>query len=153
MVAMVIYPDKAILYLGTNGVLRSATNVLAHTADVFGNNWQIGHDNNGGNATRTFNGLIDEVSVFTQSLSPTRIAAYYQAGLQGGVTITNIGVAPTTLQFTSINAVSGQAVLQWIGNGTLQEAASVLGPWTNSAYQVNPAVVPISGNRFYRLHQ
>ena len=32
MVAMVIYPDKAILYLGTNGALGSATNVLAHTS-------------------------------------------------------------------------------------------------------------------------
>jgi len=153
MVAMVIYPDKAILYLGTNGVLRSATNVLAHTSDVFGNNWQIGHDNNSGNATRTFNGLIDEVSVFTQSLSPARLAAYYQAALQGGVQLTNIGIAPTALQFTSINAVSGQAVLQWIGSGTLQEATNIQGPWTNSAYQTDPAVIPISGNRFYRLHQ
>jgi len=153
MVAMVIYPDKAILYLGTNGVLRSATNVLAHTSDVFGNNWQIGHDNNSANATRTFNGLIDEVAVFTQSLSPARLAAYYQAALQGGVLITNIGTAPQTLEFTSINAVAGQAVLQWIGSGTLQEAGSILGPWTNSANQSVPAVIPISGNRFYRLHQ
>jgi hypothetical protein len=153
MVAMVIYPDKAILYLGTNGVLRSATNVLAHTADVLGNNWQIGHDNNANNATRTYNGLIDEVAVFTQSLSPARLAAYYQAALVGGTQITNIGVAPTILKFTSINAVSGQAVLQWVGSGTLQEAASILGPWTNSAYQTVPAVIPIAGNRFYRLHQ
>lgn len=153
MVAMVIYPDKAILYLGTNGVLRSATNVLAHTSDVFGNSWQIGHDNSGGNASRTYNGLIDEVAVFTQSLSPSRLAAYYQAALVGGTQITNIGIAPNILEFTSINAVSGQAVLQWVGSGTLKEATSILGPWTNSAYQTNPAVIPIAGNRFYRLHQ
>jgi hypothetical protein len=153
MVATVIYPDKAILYLGTNGVLRSATNVLAHTADVFGNNWQIAHDNNSGNGSRTFNGFIDEVAVFTQSLSPARLAAYYQAALQGGVQISNISSAPETLEFTSINAVSGQAVLQWIGSGTLQEATSILGPWSNSANQNDPAIIPLSGNRFYRLHQ
>ena len=71
----------------------------------------------------------------------------------GGTQITNIGVAPNILKFTSINAVSGQVVLQWVGSGTLQEAVSILGPWTNSAYQTDPAVIPISGNRFYRLHQ
>jgi hypothetical protein len=153
LVAMVIYPDKAILYLGTNGVLRSATNVLAHTSDVFGNNWQIGHDNNGGNATRTFNGYVDEVAVFNASISPPRLAAYFQAALQGGVLLTNTGVTPDTLQFTSVNAVSGQVVLQWLGAGTLQEASSLLGPWGTSTYQNNPVVSPISGNRFYRLHR
>ncbi|HEV2207639.1 MAG TPA: LamG-like jellyroll fold domain-containing protein [Verrucomicrobiae bacterium] len=153
MVAMVIYPSEAILYLGTNGVLRSATNTLAHTSDVFGNNWQIGHDNNGGDASRTFNGMIDEVAVFAQSVAPAELARYYQAALQGGVQITNIGVTPATLEFTSINAVSGQVVLQWLGVGTLQEAPAVLGPWTNSTSQGNPTVAPIVGNRFYRLHR
>ncbi|HWV98267.1 MAG TPA: LamG-like jellyroll fold domain-containing protein [Candidatus Acidoferrum sp.] len=153
LVAMVIYPDKAILYLGSTGTLRSATNVLAHTSDVFGNNWQIGHDNSGGNATRTFNGLLDEVAVFTQSLSPARISAYYQAALQGGVLLTNLSVTPNALQFTEINAVSGQVVLQWLGTGTLQESTNLLGPWTLSPFQNNPAIAPMSGIRFYRLHQ
>jgi hypothetical protein len=153
LIAMVVYPDKAILYLGTNSVLRSATNVLAHTSDVFGNNWQIGHDNNGGNATRTFNGYIDEVAVFTQSITPARLAAYYQAALQGGVVVTNSGVSPNTLQFTSVNAVSGHVVLQWLGGGTLQEATNLLGPWVTSPFQGNPVIAPISGNRFYRLRR
>ncbi len=153
LVAMVIYPDKAILYLGSTGALRSATNLIAHTSDVFGNNWQIGHDNNGGNATRTFNGLIDEVAVFTRSISPARIAAYYQAALQGGVLLTNLSVTPSGLRFTSINPVAGQVVLQWLGAGTLEESTNLPGPWVPSPYQNNPVVAPISGNRFYRLRQ
>jgi hypothetical protein len=153
LVAMVIYPDKAILYLGSTGTLRSATNILAHTSDVFGNNWQIGHDNSGANASRTFNGLIDEVAVFNHSISPARVAAYYQAALQGGVLLTNLGVTPSGLQFTSINLVSDQVILQWLGAGTLEESTNLLGPWILSPYQNNPVVAPASGNRYYRLRQ
>lgn len=153
LAAMVIYPDKAILYLGSTGTLRSATNLLSHTADVFGNNWQIGHDNSGGNATRTFNGYIDEVAVFTHSASPDRIAAFYLAALQGGVLVTNVGTTPAAWQFTSIDVVSEQVVLQWLGTATLQESTNLLGPWIVSPYQSNPVVAPISENRFYRLRQ
>jgi hypothetical protein len=155
LAAMVIYPSQAIVYLANSNGLRSATNPIAHTSDVFGNNWQIGHDNNSGSndGTRTFNGMIDEVAVFNQSLSPARIAAEYQAALQSAVQVTNSGVAPNVLKFTSVDAVSGQVVLQWIGVGTLQEATNLLGPWSTSAYQSDPAIVPISGNRFYRLKQ
>jgi hypothetical protein len=153
LAALVIYPSQAILYLGTTNGLRSATNPIAHTPDVFGNNWQIGNDNNDGanDGSRGFNGMIDEVAVFTQSLPPARIAAEYQAALQGGAQITNAAVTPSTLQFTSVDAVAGHVVLQWLGAGTLQEATNILGPWSVSAYQTAPAIVPISGNRFYRL--
>jgi len=155
LVGMVIYPSQAILYLGTTNGLRAATNVLAHTSDVFGDNWQIGHDNSSGSndGTRTFNGMIDEMAVFNRSLLPARIAAYYRAALRGGVQVTNSGVAPNTLRFISVQVVSGQVVLQWLGTGTLQEATNVLGPWRVSAYQNDPAIAPISGNRFYRLQQ
>jgi hypothetical protein len=155
LASMVIYPNQAILYVGNSNGLRSATNVIAHTSDVFGNNWQIGHDNNNGNndGSRTFNGMIDEVAVFNQTLPPGRIAAEFQAAFQSGVQVTNAGVTPNVLKFTSVDAVSGQVVLQWIGIGKLQEATNLLGPWSTSAYQNDPAIAPIAGNRFYRLQQ
>ncbi len=155
LVAMVIYPNQAILYLGTTNSLRSATNVLAHTSDVFGNNWQIGSDNSSGanDGSRTFNGLIDEVAVFTKSLPPARISAEYVAAFQGGSQLTNLTVSPNTLQFTSVDAVNGQVVLQWLGVATLEESTSVTGPWSPSAYQNPPVIAPLSGNRFYRLHR
>jgi hypothetical protein len=149
---LVVYPDQAIVYLGTSNSLISATNAIPHTPDVFGNNWRIGNDEDG-DPGRTFNGTIDEVAVFASSLPPTRIAAYYQAATQGGVQVTNIGLTPTTLQFTSINAVDDQVILQWLGLGTLQETTNLAGPWLISPYQHNPVVAPISGNRFYRLQQ
>jgi hypothetical protein len=151
MVAMVIYPEKAILYLANPNGLFSATNAIAHSSDVFGNNWQIGHDNNSGNSTRTFNGYIDEVAVFTKSLAPDRIAAYYQAASQAGVSITNGPVNGGGLRFTAINVLDGEVVLQWLGTAILEEAPDVNGPWIASANQNNPSVAPASGTRFFRL--
>ncbi len=155
MVAMVIYPDKAILYMANTNGLFSATNAIPHTSDVFGNNWQIGHDNNSGNnnGTRTFNGFIDEVSVFTKSVSPDQIAAYYQAATQLGVAVTNGPISSGGLRFTAINVIDGHVVLQWLGNAILEEATDLNGPWTASANQNNPSVAPAASIRFFRLRQ
>ncbi len=50
--------------------------------------------------------------------------------------------------------VTAQGVtIAWTGNGTLQEAASVSGPWTDSTSQANPQTVPATGAKFYRLKQ
>jgi len=90
-VALVVTPTNATIYYGNSGVLQSAVNVLAHTSDVFGNNWQIGSDNNDGlnDGARNFNGLIDEVAVFTYSLSPGQIQQLYSVGEFGApVTLT-----------------------------------------------------------------
>jgi len=57
------------------------------------------------------------------------------------------------LKFTAIAFSAGQAVIQWSGSGTLQEATNLAGPWADSANQANPQSVPVSGVRFYRLRQ
>ena len=58
-VAMVIEPTQATLHLCNTNGHHSATNAIAHTADVFANNWRIGDDGNDPllPAARTFNGL------------------------------------------------------------------------------------------------
>ena len=70
-VALVVSPTNAILYMYNAQGELSATNVLNHTSDVFGNNWRIGKDdnNNADDGSRTFTGMIDEVTVFTRSLT------------------------------------------------------------------------------------
>src|SRR5439155_15190747 len=80
-VALVLSPTDAILYMANSSGLFSATNVLAHTSDVFGNNWQIGHDAQDGvnSTTRVFNGVIDEVAVFTYDLSAAQLQNLYLA--------------------------------------------------------------------------
>ena len=141
-VAMVVEPTQTTVYLGDTSGLKSAVNAVAHASDVFGT-WQIGHDNQAGDATRTFNGIIDEVAVYTHSLSPSEIADLFVAG--GGVA----PVVPTTL---SIQRVGEDVVISW-PTGTLLEADEVTGPWTtnNASSPFTPA--SLDARKFYRVIQ
>ena len=48
-------------------------------------------------------------------------------------------------------------VVSWTGEGELEEAAAVTGPWEKSSYQQNPATVPmvslLGRQRFFRIRQ
>jgi hypothetical protein len=138
-VACSISPSQAILYLANSAGVFTATNVLAHTSDVFGNNWQIGHDNlaNADNGARNFNGVIDEVAVYTQTLSPSQIQSLINAG----------GVGPVVL---SIQQSGQNAVVTW-PRGTLLESTNIAGPWsTNNA--TSPYTTPASADQqFYKV--
>jgi concanavalin A-like lectin/glucanase superfamily protein/chitobiase/beta-hexosaminidase-like protein/Big-like domain-containing protein len=100
-----------------------------------------------------FQGNIDEVAIFDKALSASRIADHYLAGKSGAVLLTNGVVTPNVPRFTSITLAAGQAVLQWTGTGTLEEATNITGPWSTSNGQQNPQFVPASGTRFYRIRQ
>jgi len=141
-VAMVISPTNAIIYMyNTHGEL-SATNVLAHTSDVFGNNWQIGNDNNDNlnDGQRNFTGLIDEVGVFTRSLTGDELRHLYVSG--------SVGI-PGTI---TIQLSGGNVILTW-GAGMLLQADVVTGPY--SPVPGNPAspytVAPGGTMKFYRV--
>jgi hypothetical protein len=92
-VAVVVTPTNAIIYMFNSAGEFSATNTVAHSADVFGNNWRIGHDNHDNNENRTFNGIIDEVGVFTHSLSPSQLQQLaYSGGMPQAV---SMSITPT----------------------------------------------------------
>ncbi|HWV98266.1 MAG TPA: LamG-like jellyroll fold domain-containing protein [Candidatus Acidoferrum sp.] len=137
--ALVVYPDKGILYLGTTNSLRSATNAIPHTPDVFGDNWHIGNDGIG-DPGRTFNGAVDEVAVFNYSLSPAQIQQLFGAA--------NIGPNVTL----TIQASGGKVTLTW-AQGTLYQASSANGPW--SAVNGNPSspyqFTPTGAATFFRV--
>jgi hypothetical protein len=134
-VALVVEPTQATLYLyNANGQL-SATNAIAHTSDVFGGNWLIGADGTGGD--RVFNGVMDEVAVYTKSLAYDQIGQLYSSAV----------TAPVTL---NIQAVSGGVQLTW-PQGTLLQANTVSGPWTTNTATSPYLVTPAVGNKFYRV--
>lgn len=136
-VAMVIEPTQATLYLGNTNGWSTAINPIAHTSDVFGT-WQIGHDSQNGNATRTFNGAIDEVAVFTRSLSPAEIEGLFAAGG---------GSVPVSL---AIQNIGGNVVLSW-PQGTLLQADSLAGPWTTNNASSPYTNAPTGTQMFYRV--
>jgi hypothetical protein len=139
-ISLVVSPTNAIVSMANSNGLFSATNVLAHTSDVFGNLWRIGQDaNDGVNATtRVFNGVIDEVAVFTYDLSAAQLQSLY---LAGG------GILPVTLTITPSGT---NVVLSW-PQGSLQQATNVLGPWVpNNA--TSPYTTPATNSQtFYRV--
>jgi len=64
-------------------------------------------------------------------------------------------VAPVTqpAKFNAPTLSGNNVTISWTGTGTLQEAASVAGPWTASASQSNPQTVPATGTKFFRVKQ
>lgn len=142
-IAVVIAPDKATLYLKNANGETSATNAIAHTSDTFGATWLIGRDNNASadDGSRTFNGTIDEVAVFTRSLTPDQVQLLYTSGLSG---------APIKV---SAQRSGANIIVTW-PRGTLLQADDVAGPWTvvpgaTSPYTTSAA----SGNKFFRVQQ
>ena len=151
LVAVVISPAQAVLYLLTTNGVQAATNAIAHQNEIWDGTAQIGNDSAGGNGARTFNGVMDEVAVFNKSLSYSTLTNLYQAGSQGSFSITNNPVPAADLRFTSITAAAGQLILQWSGPGTLEEATNLFGPWAASTNQGNLQSAPVAGSKFYRL--
>lgn len=96
-----------------------------------------------------FTGQIDEVAIFDKAIPADRIAAHFKAGKEGGEAPPS-GEPPT---FGAITRSGNQITLQWTGEGTLEEAPSILGPWTPAASQSNPQTVTAEGTKFYRLRQ
>jgi len=144
-VALVITPNSGTLYMfNTNGVV-SATNAIPHTPDVFGNNWQIGSDNSDllDDGARNFNGIIDEVAVFTYSMTEAQLTGLYGLG----------GPSPIPPAVTiGIDYSGGSVVVTW-AQGTLLSAPSLSGPWTPVAGAAAPSytVTPAGAGTFYRV--
>jgi hypothetical protein len=140
-VALVVSPTNAIVYMYNTNAQLSATNVLAHTAEVFGT-WFIGRDNNSNadDGTRVFNGQIDEVAVFNYSLTPAQIQKLYSVGANG---------PQVTLSY---QRSGNNLILTW-PQGTLLQAPEANGTWT--PVPANPVgtyqVTPDQARMFYKV--
>ena len=58
---------------------------------------------------------------------------------------------PEVFNFNPITLQGDQINLSWEGRATLQESATVTGPWRNTASQANPQSIPAEGSKFFRL--
>src|ERR1035437_8807315 len=106
-VAVAIGPANAALYLVNASGMQTTNNAIAHTSQNWAGVASIGQDSNDGAlaASRVFSGVIDEVAVFPQTLSPTDIANLYAAAA-----LAPPATAPTGLTAT---AGSAQVSLSW----------------------------------------
>jgi hypothetical protein len=106
-VAVAISPTNASLYLINADGFQTTNNAIAHTSQNWNGLARIGNDANTAPG-RNFNGIIDDVAVFTRTLSPADIQNLYAA----------IPLAPPTAAPTGLTATAGdgQVALSW--NGT-----------------------------------
>jgi len=74
-VAVVVEPTKATLYLGENGILFSATNLLNHDIEEFDGVTWIGSDDP--TWSRHFKGRIDDVRIYNRALDISEVNAIY----------------------------------------------------------------------------
>lgn len=140
-VALVISPTDAKVYiLNTNGTL-SATNNYPNPVEPFSSATQFGFFPGTANSIYNYNGLMDHVAIYGQSLSAAQIADLYD---------TAAGIEPPV----TLNAVKSGAnvILTWNGGGKLVQATSLLGPWTTNATATSPyPVTPTAPQMFYRV--
>jgi len=138
-VALTIAPTQAIIYVGTNGVLHSATNAIAHDVEAWNGSTLLGADTVS-LPSRILQGKLDEVAVFDYTLSPAQIAQLYSTALTGG---------PVTL---GVQRSGASLHLSWVF-GTLLAAPDLHGPWTPVSGTAPPAyaVTPSAAQMFYRV--
>lgn len=121
-----------------NGTLvTSAPKIFAGNSS---NSLLVGAGGTAANMANYFAGAIDEVAVYTNALSPAKIATHYSVG------------PPLYL---SVQQGPSVIIINW-NAGTLQQASRVSGPWSNVTGSVSPfnvVVTPTNQTMFYRAKQ
>ncbi len=138
LVALVVQPANAVVYLiNTNGS-QAATNYLAHPSQAFAGSGTLGTDTYAP-AARVFNGVLDEVAVFNHALTPAQVGQLYDNGHQ--LTQVQVGLQSAG---TGLN-------VNW-PQGTLFQATNLSGPWsaiTNTASPFSVRATNAAG--FFRV--
>ena len=140
-VALVVTPTNATVYiLNTNGAL-AATNSYPNPPEPFSSVTQFGNFPGSTSATYNYNGLMDHVAIYNQSMSANQIAALYD---------TAAGISPPVT--LNVVASGGKVVLTWNGGGKLLQAPSLSGPWTTNSAATSPyQVTPSAPQMFYKV--
>jgi hypothetical protein len=107
LAALTISPTQAVLYLFNASGRFSATNAIPHSEGLLDGAWRIGSDAQD-DPGRTFNGMIDAVAVFTNTLSWAQLNALYDSGARG-----------TTNVPPSVDVPSAPVAVDLNGNGSI----------------------------------
>jgi hypothetical protein len=141
MVAIVVEPTKATVYLINTSGTQSAVNTVTNAPRAFSDTVRIGGDPL--DVARTFDGSIDEVAIFNAALTAEQIQALYS------------GTTVATGAHLSITQNAGQITITWDQPGTLQSTTAFTGPttqWTNETTTGNTFTTATSGAmKFYRV--
>jgi hypothetical protein len=140
MVALVVSPTNALLYMGTPTGVVVGENKLAHANEGWTSAVRIGGDSLNSD-TRTTKCQIDEVAIYNYSMTDADVRNLFTQAT-GGVT------PDVTL---SITQVEGNVNLSW-STGTLLQADTINGTWTPVDGATSPYTVdPTAAQKYYRV--
>jgi hypothetical protein len=122
-----------------NGVQIASTADTVGALPPIGSEWAIGATGMGWQDY--YAGAVDEVAIYGTALSPTAVKAHYEAAV-------NTPVTPLTL---TISRPGGVTTITW-SSGTLQQADTLSGPWSDMASATSPYTPPAGpAVKFYRV--
>ncbi len=133
--ALTITPTNAIVYMATDSTLQSKTNVVVNTALTTSGGFWFGTDGTG--STRRFNGALDEIAIYNQTLTGTQIGQIFSASQTAlpAVALTapaagaNYG-APATINLSASVVTNGHV----INRVQFYNGATLLGVSSNAPY-------------------
>lgn len=141
--ALAVSPTNAVMYLATNALLRSATNNVANAVQAFAGTTYLGYDPNSN--SRRFNGSMDEVAVYSRTLTGAQVSQILAAAESPAPPLVNLtsppsgsGFAPQTpINLAASVVANGHAVtsVQFYNSSTLlgQSATPPYNfSWTNA---------------------
>lgn len=75
----------------------------------------------------------------------------FDAAVAWALNVSSDGAQP---KFNAVTRSGNTMTLSWTGSGTLQQADSVTGPWSDAPSQANPQTVNVTGTaKFYRIRR
>jgi len=119
LVTLVITPSSATIYLMNASGLTSSTHVYPHAVQAFStaDTTLIGDDSlDGGNGSRSYAGVMDDVAVFNSALTGAQVANLFYAatGISSYAPIISVQPVATT------NVYTGQTIALTVGAGGSQ---------------------------------
>jgi hypothetical protein len=121
LVALVVTPTSATIYMLNTSGLSSSTRAYNHVSLPFDGTTLIGNDSAGTAGNRSFTGIIDDVAVFNRALAQSEILALYSAASGVASFGPSIAVQPVatnvfqgqTVHFTGLAAGTEPLTYQW----------------------------------------
>jgi hypothetical protein len=97
--------------------------------------------------------MTEQPALYVASFDNIRFSGP-ETNLGGGVVTGSYSSANESAGDLSIQRTGSQAIVSWYGNGILQSADQINGPWTDVANASNPyPVSPLAVRKFYRLRR
>jgi hypothetical protein len=138
LAAAVVQPGSTVLYLANTNGFQSATNNLSHPDQSFEATGTIGTDMDQPDG-RVFNGVMDEVAVFSHALTGSQIQQLYEYGHQ----LPQVQIGLQTVS-TGLN-------LTWL-QGTLMETTNLSGRWSAVTNALSPLTLnPTNLDEYFKV--